>query len=134
MEPHKSIKQDKPTSVIKEDKASMKNSEGDSSISITFDSAADCSYKSGEISTHITSSEQLSNLSLSDSGYQQSKTDQNLRFDSGLEADIISPSSESGYWSGKLPESSKPLLSPTSKLSEKLQWKDIFTQDKDGDT
>lgn len=108
------------------------SSESDSSVN--FDSAADCSYKSGEISlTHISSSEQLSNFSLTDSDFQPSKTDQNLRFDSGLEADCISsPLSESGYFLSE--ESSKPLQSLTAAENKKLQWQDIFVQDKDGDT
>lgn len=107
------------------------SSETDSCISDNFDSAADCSYKSGEISaTHITLSGQLSNLSISDSGLEQTKTDQNLIFDSGLEADCTSPITESGDLLSE--ESLIPLKLP--RLNEKLQWQDFFLRDKDGDT
>lgn len=130
----KTIKQEKTFSKDENRKSLDKtlSSESDSCISINFDSAADCSYKSGEISaTHTASSEQFSSL-ISDSNLQLSKTDQNLRFDSGLVADCASPLSESADFLSE--EICKPLESPTPRINEKLQWQDIYTQDKDGDT
>lgn len=97
-----------------------------------FDSGADCSYKSGEISaTNITSSESLSShSSITD---QKSKTDQHYRFDSGLEADCESTLTESAEFSSK--ENFKSFESPQSIFSQKeIQWRDLFSQDKDGDT
>lgn len=132
MESKKSVMQGKTSPSEDNKNIYAKNPEEDSSISITFDSASDCSYKSGEIIANLTSTEQLSNLSLSDDSSKQLKSDQITGFDSGFIADSISPLSECGYCLKE--ESSKLLTSPTSKVNEKLQWHDIFTQDKDGDT
>lgn len=95
-----------------------------------FDSGADCSYKSGEISaTNITSSEHLSShSSITD---QKSKTDQHYRFDSGLEADCETTLTESAEFSSKENFKSFEFESPTIK---DIQWRDLFSQDKDGDT
>lgn len=126
-----SKQQEKTSSEYK--KSLMKNPEGDSSISITFDSASDCSYKSSEICTHSTSTDQLSSSSITDALSKESKSDQTLRFDSGLGADCTSPLSETGgYFLSE--EISKPPPSPTTISNKQLQWKDIFSQDKDGDT
>ena len=107
----------------------MSDSQGDSCISLNFDSAADCSYKSEEISaTNIISKENLSSHNISD---QQSKTEQHLTFDSGLEPDCPPPLNESAENLSE--EFCKSFESPPPKLN-KLQWRDIFSQDKDGDT
>ncbi|XP_015915092.2 NF-kappa-B inhibitor cactus [Parasteatoda tepidariorum] len=109
----------------------QKNKETDSSISLTFDSESDCGYKSGEISSVLSTSEQISNLSLTDSSSQLTKSDQNVSYDSGLVTDSSSSIISESYSSEKLDnlQPPKPL-----NIKEKYLWHDIFSQDKDGDT
>ncbi|XP_054711647.1 NF-kappa-B inhibitor cactus-like [Uloborus diversus] len=105
-------------------------SETDSSISLTFDSAVDCSYKSDEISlTRTSTTENISSLSISDCSVF-SKSD--LRFDSGLGTDCISPLTSESCLAPE--EVSKEITTETYDKNRKLTWKDIFTPDKDGDT
>lgn len=107
-------------------------SETDSSISLTFDSASDCGYKSGEISMHTSTSECISSLSISECSSHQEKLDQSVTFDSGLVPDCFSPLSSESITI----EKAKSTEQLSSRLQKKDQYllEDIFTQDKDGDT
>ncbi|GIY66223.1 NF-kappa-B inhibitor cactus [Caerostris extrusa] len=116
------------------EKLESKSSETDSSISLTFDSASDCGYKSGEIfSVHTSPNKCSSDLSISDSHLPPQKLDQNITYDSGLVSDCFSHSTEN-VSSEKLEALERFTYEETSKNKDKYQLQDIFCQDKDGDT
>ncbi|KAG8171252.1 hypothetical protein JTE90_010781 [Oedothorax gibbosus] len=111
-------------------KQDQKSSETDSSISLTFDSATDCEYKSGEISMHTSTSECISSLSVSECS---SKLEQSVTFDSGHVSDCFSPmmsSEDITFEKANVPE----LLAEPLPTKDKFSLKEIFKQDKDGDT
>lgn len=131
MESHKTATQDKKLS--RTDNSKVLSELSSSQDDANFDSGADCSYKSGEISaTNISSSEHLSSHSITD---RHSKTDQHYSgLDSGIEVNsTYSESAEiSSEKSFKSFESPQSVFEPT--IKGKLQWQDLFSQDKDGDT
>ncbi|XP_035223456.1 NF-kappa-B inhibitor cactus-like, partial [Stegodyphus dumicola] len=114
--------------------AKILSSETDSCISMTFDSVSDCGYKSGEISSTLSStSENISSLTPSESGLQPSKSEQNT-CDSGFitdaNTDAFSPLSSDCYSF----DSCQVFSGDSPQKSTKLLWQDVFSQDKDGDT
>lgn len=133
MESHKTATQDKKLS--RTDNSKVLSELSSSQDDANFDSGADCSYKSGEISvTNISSSEHLSSHSITD---RHSKTDQHYSgLDSGIEVNYETSYTESAEISSekcfKSFESPQSVFEPT--IKEKLQWQDLFSQDKDGDT
>ncbi|CAL1269184.1 unnamed protein product [Larinioides sclopetarius] len=122
----KSVKKQSMESKLKSG-SKVFSSETDSSISLTFDSAADCGYKSEEIAcTHTSTSE-----SISDSNLPQ-KLDQSVTYDSGVVSDCFSPTSSENISLGKS-ESERFTYDETHNTKDKYVLEDIFTQDKDGD-